>query len=101
MLLSRRRILFGGLTLVAAGAVIGCTDESAVATTTYDDQGRITQAGFQFTDNDSITFLFLAMILQQGADYWADDGIHVNFQTDAAKKAFERLKKALGGEGYK
>ncbi|MBA2598760.1 MAG: ABC transporter substrate-binding protein [Chloroflexia bacterium] len=63
--------------------------DAAVATTTYDDQGRITRAGFQFTDNDSITFLFLAMILQQGATYWADDGIHVNFQTDAAKKAWQ------------
>ncbi len=63
--------------------------DAAVATTTYDDQGRITQAGFQFTENDTITFLFLAMILQQGADYWADDGVHVNFQTDAAKKAWQ------------
>lgn len=62
--------------------------ESAVAATTYDEQGRITQAGFQFTDNDSITFLFLAMILQQGATYWADDGMHVNFQTDAARQAW-------------
>lgn len=63
--------------------------DAAVASTTYDEQGRITQAGFQFTDNDTITFLFLAMILQQGADYWADDGIHVNLQTDAAKKAWQ------------
>ena len=39
--------------------------------------------------NDAITFLFLAMILQQGANYWADDGVHVNFQTDAAKKAWQ------------
>jgi multiple sugar transport system substrate-binding protein len=63
--------------------------DNAVKATTYDDQGRITRAGFQFTDNDTITFLFLAMILQQGADYWADDGVHVNFQTDAAKKAWQ------------
>ncbi len=63
--------------------------DNAVKATTYDDQGRITRAGFQFTDNDSITFLFLAMILQQGATYWADDGVHVNLQTDAAKKAWQ------------
>ena len=63
--------------------------DNAVKATTYDDQGRITRAGFQFTDNDTITFLFLAMILQQGANYWADDGVHVNFQTDAAKKAWQ------------
>ena len=63
--------------------------DNAVKAATYDDQGRLTRAGFQFTDNDTITFLFLAMILQQGADYWADDGVHVNFQTDAAKKAWQ------------
>jgi multiple sugar transport system substrate-binding protein len=63
--------------------------DNAVKATTYDDQGRITQAGFQFTDNDTITFLFLAMILQQGGNYWADDGVHVNFQTDEAKKAWQ------------
>ncbi|MCC2626723.1 MAG: extracellular solute-binding protein family 1 [Thermomicrobiales bacterium] len=48
-----------------------------------------TQAGFMFTRNDPLNFLFLAMILQQGATYWADDGVHVNFQTDAAKKAWQ------------
>ena len=63
--------------------------DNAVKATNYDDQGRITRAGFQFTDNDTINFLFLAMILQQGANYWADDGVHVNFQTDAAKKAWQ------------
>jgi multiple sugar transport system substrate-binding protein len=77
---------------------IGVTDQpatwqemidNAVKATTYDAQGRITRAGFQFTDNDTVTFLFLAMILQQGANYWADDGVHVNFQTDAAKKAWQ------------
>lgn len=31
MLLSRRRVLFGGMTLVAAGALAGCVDESALA----------------------------------------------------------------------
>jgi len=62
--------------------------DAAVKATKYDDQNRVTQAGFQFTNNDSITFLFLAMILQQGATYWADDGMHVTFQTDAAKKAW-------------
>src|SRR5215203_6192843 len=33
--------------------------DNAVKTTTYDDQGRITRAGFQFTDTDTINFLFL------------------------------------------
>lgn len=63
--------------------------DDAVKATTYDDQQRITRAGFQFTDSDTITFLFLANILQQGATYWADDGMHVNLQTDAARKAWQ------------
>jgi multiple sugar transport system substrate-binding protein len=63
--------------------------DSAVKATKYDDQNRITQAGFMFTGTDPTTFLFLAMILQQGVTYWADDGVHVNFQTDAAKKAWQ------------
>jgi multiple sugar transport system substrate-binding protein len=63
--------------------------DNAVKATKYDDQGRITQAGFLMAGNDAITFLFLAMILQQGATYWADDGIHVNFQTEAAQKAWQ------------
>ena len=63
--------------------------DNAVKATKYDDQGRITQAGFLMAGNDAITFLFLAMILQQGATYWADDGVHVNFQTDAAQKAWQ------------
>ena len=63
--------------------------DNAVKATKYDDQNRITQAGFLMASNDAITFIFLAMILQQGANYWADDGVHVNFQTDAAKKAWQ------------
>jgi multiple sugar transport system substrate-binding protein len=63
--------------------------DNAVKATKYDDQNRITQAGFMFTRNDPLNFLFLAMILQQGATYWADDGVHVNFQTDAVKKAWQ------------
>jgi multiple sugar transport system substrate-binding protein len=63
--------------------------DNAVAATKYDDQDRITQAGFLMAGRDAITFLFLAMILQQGATYWADDGVHVNFQTEAAQKAWQ------------
>lgn len=61
----------------------------AVKLTKRDDKGRISQAGFAFTNNDTITFLFLSMILQQGATYWADDGVHIDFSTDAAKKAWQ------------
>jgi len=48
----------------------------------------IEQSGFAFTNNDSITFMFLAFILQQGATFWDKDGVHVNFNTPEAQKAW-------------
>jgi multiple sugar transport system substrate-binding protein len=56
--------------------------------TKMDSKGKLSQAGFAFTNGDSITFLYLAMILQQGASYWAKDGKHVDFSTKAAKQAW-------------
>jgi multiple sugar transport system substrate-binding protein len=54
----------------------------------FDGDGLLTQVGFGFKDSDPVNFLLYSMILQQGASYWADDGIHVNLSSDAAKKAF-------------
>ncbi len=56
---------------------------------TKHDGKKVTQSGFAFINGDSVTFLFLSMILQQGATYWADDKVHVDFSTDAAKKAWQ------------
>jgi multiple sugar transport system substrate-binding protein len=61
----------------------------AGALTKHGDDGKITQSGFSFVSTDNVTFLFLSLILQQGASYWADDGIHVNFKSDAAKLAWQ------------
>lgn len=46
MLLSRRRVLFGGMALTAAGALAGCADESALAAPapTLDEQIRELEA---------------------------------------------------------
>ena len=46
------------------------------------------RSGFAFTNNDSITFMFLSLILQQGGNYWDKDGVHVNFNTPEAQKAW-------------
>jgi multiple sugar transport system substrate-binding protein len=46
------------------------------------------RSGFAFTNNDSLTFMFLSLILQQGASYWAKDGVHVDFNTPEAQKAW-------------
>ena len=63
-----------------------------VRLTKLEDGGkRASQVGFAFTGTDPITFLTMAMTLQQGATYWADDGVHVNFSTDAAKQAWRDL----------
>ena len=53
-----------------------------------DGDGKLTQVGFGFKDSDPVNFLLYSMILQQGASYWADDGVHVNLSSDAAKQAF-------------
>jgi len=52
------------------------------------------QKGFDFCNLDSVTYLFTAMILQQGANYRNEDGTF-NFTSDAAKKAFEELASLL------
>jgi multiple sugar transport system substrate-binding protein len=62
--------------------------EAATTLTKRNDKDKVTQVGFAFTGSDSITFTFLSMILQQGADYWDADGVHVNFHTPEAQKAW-------------
>lgn len=61
----------------------------AAKATKRDSSGLITQSGLAFITTDTVTFTYLAMILQQGTTYFADDGVHVNFQSDAAKKAWQ------------
>lgn len=51
----------------------------------------LTQAGLAFMSNDTITFTYLSMILQQGVSYFAEDGMHVDLQSDAAKQAWADL----------
>jgi multiple sugar transport system substrate-binding protein len=53
------------------------------------DGDKLKRSGFAFTNNDSITFLLLSLILQQGGSYWDKDGQHVNFNTPEAQKAWE------------
>jgi len=47
------------------------------------------RSGFAFTNNDSLTFMLLSLILQQGASYWDKDGVHVTFNTPEAQKAWD------------
>jgi multiple sugar transport system substrate-binding protein len=52
------------------------------------DGDTITQAGLAIINQDTTVFTYLAMILQQGATYFAEDGVHVDLSSDAAKKAW-------------
>jgi len=61
----------------------------AVKATKTDASGLITQAGLTFITSDTVTFTYLSMILQQGASYFAEDGMHVDLHSDAAKKAWQ------------
>ena len=54
-----------------------------------DDQGRrtavMTVAGYHYITGDGLGFLFWEGILEKGGDYFADDGIHLDFLTPQAK----------------
>ncbi len=52
------------------------------------DGDNLKVRGFDFINTDSVMFMFLANILQQGATYWTNDG-HVNFTSPAAIKAMQ------------
>ena len=91
MLLSRRRVLFGGLTLAAAGAVISCADESALAAPalTFEEQVRELEARYN-------AFIGLyAVNLQSGAtvENRADEAFALcsTFKTYAAAAVLRRV----------
>lgn len=71
--------------------------EAAKAATKRDGD-QVTQAGLAFLNVDTVVFTFLSMILQQGETYFADDGMHVNLQTDAAKTAWNDLAALVSDE---
>lgn len=61
----------------------------ATKATKRDESGLITQAGLAFIGTDTVTFTYLSMILQLGATYFAEDGMHVDLHSDAAKQAWQ------------
>lgn len=63
--------------------------DAAKKLTQYDTNGNPTHWGFDFISTDNVPYLFLSFILQQGADYWSDDKVHVKFTTPEAEKAFQ------------
>lgn len=56
-------------------------------TKTQDD--LMTVAGFDYVTNDGLGFLFWEGILEKGAEYFANDGIHLDLLTPQAKETVQ------------
>ena len=64
--------------------------DNGIKGTVKSADGEVTVKGFDFVNEDGVMYLFTSMILSQGEEYINSDGTF-NFQTDAAKKAWEEL----------
>lgn len=51
--------------------------------------GNMTVAGFDFVTGDGLGFLFWEGILEKGAEYFANDGVHLNLLTPQAKETVQ------------
>ncbi len=49
----------------------------------------MTVAGFDYVTGDGLGFLFWEGILEKGAEYFADDGVHLNLLTPQAKETVQ------------
>ena len=59
--------------------------------TTVGSDGVMTVAGMHYTNSDQLFTYFLAGILEQGADYFAEDGKHFNFNSPEAVATIQKL----------
>jgi multiple sugar transport system substrate-binding protein len=59
--------------------------------TTLGSDGVMTVAGMHFTNSDQLFTYFLAGILEQGANYFAEDGKHFNFNSPEAIATIQKL----------
>jgi multiple sugar transport system substrate-binding protein len=55
------------------------------------DGDTMTRAGFHFVTGDGLPFALLAAILQQGGNYFAEDGKHFNLDTPEARNAIQLM----------
>lgn len=65
--------------------------EDAKKLTTVGPDGVMTVAGMHYTNSDQLFTYFLAGILEQGADYFAEDGKHFNFNSPEAVATIQKL----------
>jgi multiple sugar transport system substrate-binding protein len=65
--------------------------EDAKKLTQVGPDGVISVAGMHYTNSDQLFTYFLAGILEQGADYFAEDGTHFNFNSPEAVATIQKL----------
>lgn len=65
---------------------------------TVEENGVLTKKGLDFCNSDGMTYIFTAMMLQNGVQYQNPDG-SFNFNNDVAKKAFKEIADLLVGDG--
>ncbi len=63
----------------------------AKALTQVGSDGVMTVAGMHYTNSDQLFTYFLAGILEQGSDYFAEDGRHFNFNSPEAIATIQKL----------
>ena len=59
--------------------------------TTIGSDGVMTVAGLHYTNSDQLFTYFLAGILEQGSDYFAEDGKHFNFNSPEAIATIQKM----------
>jgi multiple sugar transport system substrate-binding protein len=50
------------------------------------------RSGYHYVSGDGLGFQLWQGILERGADYWADDKVHMNLETDAAEATVQWLQ---------
>jgi multiple sugar transport system substrate-binding protein len=65
--------------------------EDAKKLTQVGPDGVMTVAGMHYTNSDQLFTYFLAGIMEQGADYFAEDGKHFNFNSPEAIATIQKL----------
>jgi multiple sugar transport system substrate-binding protein len=53
------------------------------------DAGVMTVAGFHYVSGDGLGFLYWEGVLEKGAEYFAEDGVHLNFLSPQAKETVQ------------
>lgn len=65
--------------------------DAAQKLTEYDSSGNVIHAGFDMFTTWGNLFYFYALILQQGGDYLAEDGIHVDYTNPESEVAMQAI----------